>query len=356
MKKLENEEENIKKIYLSGKSAVEISKLYNVSTTPIYRILKKYNIKRNMSDSHRKYYINDSYFDFIDDHHKSYILGLLMADGSNNPDKNTVTLSLIEDDIDTIKYVKEKLEYEAPIKFVEPKKEKHKRQSKISIHSKRISNSLERLGMIKNKTNFCKFPNIDNIYYYSFICGYFDGDGSFYINESKNKYQISITGNSEIIKTILDLLNNNAYIYIRNKNSKNIQTLYISGKYRCFEFLNSIYSNNNHKMDRKYDKFLKLKKIIDTKINSELEKEKKKLDIIEKNKKLKEELDSKILELYENGKSIRDINKLLKIDRRKISKILKNNNIDIKSREFYIDKQIENHKKYYKMSFSSSQI
>ena len=73
MKKLENEEENIKNLYLSGKSAVEISKLYDVSITPVYKILKKYNIVRDMSESHRKYYINDSYFDFIDNHHKSYI-------------------------------------------------------------------------------------------------------------------------------------------------------------------------------------------------------------------------------------------------------------------------------------------
>jgi DNA-binding CsgD family transcriptional regulator len=349
MKKLENKEENIKKLYLSGKSAVEISKLYNVSTTPVYNILKKYNIIRNMSKSHRKYNINDNYFDFIDNHHKSYILGLLMADGSNNIDKNTITLSLIEDDINTIKYVKEQIEYDAPIKFVEPKKITHKRQAKITIHSKNISKSLNDLGMIKNKTHFCKFPKIHDLYKSSFICGYFDGDGSFYINEYKNKYQISMTGNSDIIKTISELLNNKTYIYNRNKKTQNIKTLTISGKYRCFEFLNLIYSNNNHKMKRKYDKFLKLKKIIDTEIDFKLKKENIKLDILENNKIIKEELESNVLELYETGKSIRDINKLLKIDRRKISKILKNNNINIKSREFYINKQIENHKNYYKI-------
>jgi len=51
MKKLENEEENIKKLYLSGKSAVEISKLYDVSITLVYKILKNYQLNKSLSSS-----------------------------------------------------------------------------------------------------------------------------------------------------------------------------------------------------------------------------------------------------------------------------------------------------------------
>lgn len=345
MKKLENQKENIKKMYLSGKSAVYISKFYNVSTTPIYKILREYNIIRNMSESHRKYKINENYFDDIDDHHKSYLLGLLMADGSNNLDKNTITISLIEEDIDVINYLKDRIEYDNTIKYVEPKKSTHKRQAKLDIHSKRLSESLKKLGIVKNKTHFCEFPRIKSIYNYSFICGYFDGDGSFYINQDKNKYQVSITGNSKLIEYISSIFP--AYIYVRNKKTNNIKTMIISGKYRCFEFLNLIYSENNYKMKRKYDKFLKLKKIIDNEVNLKLEKEKNNLDLIEKKKKIENDIEKSIINYYKDGKSIRDINIILNIDRRKISKILKNNLIDIRPREYYLDKQREKHKKYY---------
>lgn len=121
----------------------------------------------------------------------------------------------------------------------------------------------------------------------------------------------------------------------------------IGGKYRCFEFLNLIYSENNYKMKRKYDKFLKLKKIIDNEVNLKLEKEKNNLDLIEKKKKNENNIEKIIINYYKDGKSIRDINIILNIDRRKISKILKNNLIDIRYREYYSDKQKANHKKYY---------
>jgi hypothetical protein len=351
MENINNKKEEIIKLYLSGKSAVQISKLFGVSYTPIYRILKDCNVEiRNSSLSHRKYNLDENYFDTIDRHSKSYILGLLFADGSNNTIKNTITLSLIKDDIDVIEYLKKELNYNNEIKHIKSKNINHKDQSKLSIFSKRISEKLENLGMIKNKTHFCKFPNIDKIFYYSFINGLFDGDGSFYLNENKKKYQISLTGNDIMINYIRDILNIDGiktYIYIRNKQSQNILTLTIGGKHNCFNFLEKIYSFDNYKMKRKYDKFLYLKESIDKKENLIILSKERKYQELKQKELIKKNIESIILNSYNDGLSIRDINKKYNIDRRKISKILKLNGIKIKDRTDYEEKRVENFKNYY---------
>ena len=46
----------------------------------------------------RRYNLDEEYFDNINSQNKAYILGFLYADGSNNPKKHTVSISLQEED------------------------------------------------------------------------------------------------------------------------------------------------------------------------------------------------------------------------------------------------------------------
>ena len=58
-------------------------------------------------------------------------------------------------------------------------------------------------GVVLNKTNIVKPPNIDKEFIPSFILGYFDGDGSIFLNNSKRPfYSINIVGTDELLTFI----------------------------------------------------------------------------------------------------------------------------------------------------------
>jgi len=68
--------------YLNNIERTKIKEKYNISFSQIYRILEKNNIKRkNQSDSKRKYFFDDTYFENINTEEKAYWLGYMYADG-----------------------------------------------------------------------------------------------------------------------------------------------------------------------------------------------------------------------------------------------------------------------------------
>ena len=88
-----NEKEICEK-YENGYTILELSKMYNVSTIVIKDRLKRNNISiRSNSESHRKYSLDENYFDIIDTPNKAYILGFICADGCVS-DRNELIIGL----------------------------------------------------------------------------------------------------------------------------------------------------------------------------------------------------------------------------------------------------------------------
>lgn len=82
------------------------------------KILKDNNIKIISNvEKLRKYEIDENYFDIIDSEHKAYTLGFLYADGYNNEKKNIVKISLMEDDIDILKQIREPICPNKPLRY-----------------------------------------------------------------------------------------------------------------------------------------------------------------------------------------------------------------------------------------------
>ena len=188
------------KDYKSGISTSQISKNYNVHPTAINYLLRKQNIKiRSMSEASRTYRINYTYFDNINTKEKAYILGLLYADGCNSTEINTVRLLLTEQDkdlllqISKIIFIDEKpLIFRRGGEFVyKSKKYLRKNSYCFTINNKHISDKLNKLGLIKNKSLTLEFPTwLCSSLYSHFIRGYFDGDGCISIDKKdKCKYQ-----------------------------------------------------------------------------------------------------------------------------------------------------------------------
>jgi len=80
--------------------------MYGVNNKPIAKVLEEMGISRNRALSTRIYNVDEEFFDCIDTQDKAYIYGLLLSDGSNCPSKQTVHISLQEEDREILEKVR----------------------------------------------------------------------------------------------------------------------------------------------------------------------------------------------------------------------------------------------------------
>lgn len=261
------EEENIINLYVNKNiSTVKIGQLYNCSHKVIARLLERNNIKRT-GNSRRKYKINEYFFDNIDTEEKAYCLGFLYADGCNFIKKQTVSMSLQEDDFEILEKIRLCIGSERELEYID-NSNKHdfgytyKNQWRLLLFSKHICMSLEKIGMTPSKSLTLTFPNIDKALYRHFIRGYFDGDGSVYqyfVNENNKPVTLTITSTNSFCEKIQEILNDELNIYagIYDASNHNGITKVLSMSTNSSKiFLDWIYSDATIYMKRKYDRYI----------------------------------------------------------------------------------------------------
>ena len=258
--------ENIKKMYLEeNKSSEEIATFYGVKRYKINYILKKNNIQKSFSESRRKYNLDINYFDEIDTPNKDYILGFLYADGYNNRINNTVVLSLKREDEEILEKINKELKNEKPIyryDYINNYDGKERHMSEVIFASKHMCESLEKLGVIQNKTFTITFPNFlkENLYPH-FIRGLFDGDGcaSIYNDEDRERFMVSIMSTKALCDGMKDFLKTQDINFNVNKacGKKDENALIRSGSNKeNKKFMEYIYKDADLYMQRKYERFL----------------------------------------------------------------------------------------------------
>jgi DNA-binding transcriptional regulator WhiA len=152
----------------------------------------------------RKYYVDENYFDHIDNAEKAYIIGLLWSDGCNKTDRGCISLKLQDTDKHILENIKKLMGSNQPLYFSPRKKDSHHDTYSLEISSVKLSKRLEELGMIANKSLSLEFPKwLDESLYSSFILGLIDGDGCI----SKNNYSVSLVGTSYLLEEIKKIFN-----------------------------------------------------------------------------------------------------------------------------------------------------
>jgi len=262
--------------YLSGKSTVELGKVFEVSPGAIYSFLRKNNVKiRGRSEGQRKYDLNELYFDDINSQEKAYFLGILYADGCNSTELNLIRLVLSAQDIDLLKRLT-KLIYkeDRPLAFRKGKEFIDKQSGKIyqrkdsyclSIQHKHTSMKLNEYGLVKAKSLKLKFPDcVSRNLIQHFIRGYFDGDGTVGITIEK-QLNVSILGTEQFCSTLKCIIKKhlgiNSSICHTKKGSK-IKQLVIHGNLVGRKFMDWIYNDSQIHLDRKYTKYQDILNII----------------------------------------------------------------------------------------------
>ena len=138
----------------------------------------------------------------------------------------------------------------------------------IQIASKEIVNDLNNLGIYSNKSFNCSMPNIPKKYFWDFIRGIFDGDGTIHQgkNENVGRLRFGIIGSEKLLIEINNFFktNNILKVYVRKTkygNSKGNLIRLDCSKFNDLNMLkNMMYDDSNGlRLTRKYKKFQTLK-------------------------------------------------------------------------------------------------
>lgn len=246
-----------------------IGRICGVSGDTIEYWRKKFNIPKSNKGEQaaRKYTVNQNYFEIIDNEHKAYWLGFLMADGcisktSKNGPYNRFEINIKESDIKLLEQFNRDIDSTYKIKtFINKNKKRGFESSMCSlrINSKKMTDDLILHGIVPNKTGKEYLPDsIPKQYIKDFIRGFFDGDGSITakgsfricssskkILESFNAYFYNTLG---VELTIYESNDYNIPFYIFDSNNKNKNLL----------ILNHIYENATVYLNRKHERYINL--------------------------------------------------------------------------------------------------
>ena len=249
------EETRIIQEYLNNKSASCLSKENHVTTDTILKLLRRNNITiRSREESLFQYHFNEYYFDEINTYEKAYACDLEWSDGWNRRDRNTVSITLQESDKHILETVNNLLDSTYPIHFNDNAKRSCKNTYTLEFKSKHMSEQLEKLGMVSNKSLTLEFPDwLDKELYSSFLLGVLDGDR--HITHQKNKYGVVYVCSSKFcdrLSNILSDMNINYKIYECGKTGLT-KSLHIIRKNDCKVFLDWLYSKCPIHLTRKYN-------------------------------------------------------------------------------------------------------
>lgn len=201
-------------------------------------------------------------FEVIDTEEKAYILGLLMSDGWVTDCE--MCIKLHKKDISLIEKIRDFFCPEIPIKEI-------KNTVSFRLSSKKIVSQLNTYGCIKNKTySEMHVPNISKALLRHFIRGYFDGDGTIFMDRKYYKSNICSIYEpflKELQKILSDYnIESRINVEIReNKemrtpqgtttNCKNMYRLYVSKQTEILKFKEFLYKDATIYLNRKFDKF-----------------------------------------------------------------------------------------------------
>lgn len=203
-----------------------------------------------------KYEINLSFFKFWGSE-MAYVLGFIFADGCIRiyPSRFEYSLKIEIKDLNLLKKINKVMKSEIPIKVQQYKTGMF---YELSIFRKSIVDDLLKLGLTPRKSLTLKFPQTPLKFFFDFLRGYFDGDGS--VIYYRGRLRINMTSGTksflEKIKESLDLFGIKTSLKTKKvKNRKNPwYVLFILSENRRL-FYDKMYKDATIYLKRKYDVF-----------------------------------------------------------------------------------------------------
>lgn len=266
-------------LYNNNTSITKISKIYHTRNTTISDILKdagirldntnnKYRTSKELA-TQRKYYLNEDIFENIDSDDKAYWLGFLYADGNiyvpkgktNDTKGIRMEISLMASDDYHLHNFSHFIESNYPVSYRMTKcAGKEYPSCRIAFNSIKMGKDLIKWGCVPNKSLILKYPEkLDEKFFGSFLCGYFDGDGCLSFTHSEEGYKrciVSMNGTYEFLSVINEKLNELGIMTRRGVVPTSSKTFNLAiSSYNFNNFYNLIYGKTSYILGRKFDKF-----------------------------------------------------------------------------------------------------
>lgn len=241
----------------------EVETHFNLSHPTISKILK--NIPKYSKAKINNPYLNEHFFEIIDNEEKAYFLGLLIADGNvfkeNGGRQASISITLnLQDEYMLLKF-KEILCANTNIGY------DGRGCGQIAVRSDIMAKDLQQYGVIPKKSSFTYLPQIDDKYMNHLIRGILDGDGSIRAEQTnKNNrfaHYISFCGSKQLMEDISNYckkLNLHTIPKVYEYPDKNLSDIKIQSKSDMYIFGEWLYSNATLYLTRKKDKYDLFKK------------------------------------------------------------------------------------------------
>ena len=190
----------------------------------------------------------------------AYVLGWIYSDGTLR--KNRYQFKISTNDKNVLKNI---------IKFLQSSHQIYQRNDprrklptfELVIDSKKIFIDLLKIGLTPQKSKRITFPSIPKKYFFHFFRGYFDGDGSVYIDTPSPKYKnikrlyFRIhSGSSEFLKSCQKLLTKNLKLKPKNLIDDNQRGFVIGYSTKeSLIIMKNIYkkTSRENRLERKYE-------------------------------------------------------------------------------------------------------
>lgn len=256
----EKQIEELINLHNQKKGRRKIAKEMGIGDGVVYRYLKELNLETIKSSDMAKYTYDREVFKKIDSSEKAYWLGFLYADGCVH--RNTLSIRLMkEDDVHLKKFLNflksnktmqygEQNSFGTIVEYV-----------LLQINSVDIVKDLKRLGCVERKSLILTFPSEDIVpktFIMDFIRGYLDGDGSIKHSKPTDAYEINFVGTDDMLLGILEVFGKQTKL--RKRRETDVCSYFsIGGNLQVLSLLDKIYNNATVYLDRKYERYLKLK-------------------------------------------------------------------------------------------------
>ncbi|GAB4383200.1 MAG: hypothetical protein Kow00121_44700 [Elainellaceae cyanobacterium] len=181
-----------------GVECRHIPAILHVSERAVARVLAESGVNTKRRN---RYTLDESYFNCIDSHAKSYLLGLLAADGCVTS-TNYIAFESIDRELTEL--LKLELQYSGEIRLT--RFQDYEPHHRINFSSKQLATALRKWGVTTGRSfaDTCYFPESE--YLSSYLLGYFDGDGCAYVNQGRSGGLVCIVGSLEFTSGLVKRL------------------------------------------------------------------------------------------------------------------------------------------------------
>jgi hypothetical protein len=137
----------------------------------------------------------------------AWALGYLWADGSTSQDRPRLRIGCVDYDEILIQHLKSELHFDCKVNRTSPREGKsgirHKEFVSVSITSSQLVQSLVRYGIVPHRVKKeIPCPEIPPDCLGSFVRGYFEGDGTFYVRKTAKSASFILLGSSAFLQSL----------------------------------------------------------------------------------------------------------------------------------------------------------